>query len=158
MNKVEILLLHVTTFLLTATGLIYAYMHYLLKPVDPFSVVNHPWEPHMMAIHIVVAPLLVLAVGLIAHSHVAAKLENGARNGRRSGILMIPLFAVMVVSGYLLQVITSDFRKALVWIHAGSGTLWFLSYLSHQVACYLFRRVVPGPNGTRNGRKLAEPA
>lgn len=140
MNRTEVWLLHVSTFLLSATGLLYAAMHYLMKPADPFSVVNHPWEPYMIAAHIVVAPLLVLAVGLIAHSHILWKLENGARIARRSGIFLMPLFALMVVSGYLLQVVSGSGRPVLFWIHLISGTLWFLSFVVHQISSFRFRR------------------
>jgi len=151
----EVWLLHISTFLLSATGLLYAGMHYLMKPADPFSVVNHPWEPHMIAAHIVVAPLLVLVVGLIAHSHILWKLENGARVARKSGILLMPLFAIMVVSGYLLQVMTGSYRPVLVWIHLISGTLWFLSFVVHQISSFRFRRSMAGQNAQFRNRMRA---
>jgi thiamine biosynthesis lipoprotein len=139
-NRFESWLLHLSTATLTITGLVYAWMHYLMKPSDPFSVVNHPWEPHFLSTHILVAPLLVLGFGFILHSHVLFKISAGARTARKSGLILIPLFAVMVISGYLLQVIVSDFRKALVWIHLGSGAVWFVFYLAHQIASYAQRR------------------
>lgn len=152
MNRVEVWLLHISTFVLSATGLIYAAMHYLMKPVDPFSVVNHPWEPFMIAAHIVIAPVLVLAVGLIAHSHILWKLENGAQIARWSGIFLMPLFAIMVVSGYLLQVITGTGHPAVVWVHLISGTLWLLSFVIHQISSLRFRRSMATQNAQlRNG-------
>lgn len=144
MNRFESWLLHLSTIALTVTGLVYAWMHYLMEPSDPFSVVNHPWEPHFLSTHILVAPLLVLGFGFILHGHILFKISAGARTARKSGLLLIPLFAVMVISGYLLQVIVSDFRKALVWIHLGSGTVWSLFYLTHQIASYAQRRVRQG--------------
>ena len=152
MNKVEVWLLHVSTFWLSATGLIYASMHYLMEPVDPFSVVNHPWEPYMIAAHIVVAPVLVLVVGLIVHSHIIWKLENGARIARKSGIFLMPLFAVMVVSGYLLQVITGTGHPAVVWIHLISGTLWFMSFIVHQISSLRFKRSMAAQNAQLRNR------
>lgn len=152
MNRTEVWLLLVSTFVLSATGLIYAAMHYLMKPADPFSVVNHPWEPYMIAAHIVVAPVLVLAVGLIVHSHILWKLENGVRIARRSGIFLMPLFVLMVVSGYLLQVITGNGRAILVWVHLISGTLWFVSFAVHQIASIRFRRSLSAQNPLQRNR------
>jgi hypothetical protein len=146
MSRLEVWLLHLSTFILTLTGLSYAAMHYLMKPADPFSVVNSPLEPYMMALHIIVAPLLILAAGTILHSHILWKLNTGATIARRSGILLIPLFVVMVVSGYFLQVITASWRSIVVVIHIGSGTLWFLLYVSHQLASLRFRRSIQAQN------------
>ena len=140
MNRFESWLLHLSTVALTITGLVYAWMRYLMKPSDPFSVVNHPWEPHFLSTHILVAPLLLIAFGFILHGHILFKISVGARTAKKSGLLLIPLFAVMVISGYLLQVIVSDFRKALVWIHLVSGAGWSLFYLTHQIASYAQRR------------------
>jgi thiamine biosynthesis lipoprotein len=142
-NRFESWLLHLSTAALTITGLVYAWMRYLMKPSDPFSVINHPWEPHFLSTHILLAPILVVAFGFILHGHILFKISAGARTARKSGILLIPLFAMMVMSGYLLQVIVSDFRKAFVWIHLGSGAGWSLFYLTHQIASYAQRRARP---------------
>jgi thiamine biosynthesis lipoprotein len=139
-NRLESWLLHISTFLLAATGLIYPWMHYLMKPTDPFSVVNHPLEPYVFKAHILIAPLLVLGFGMILHSHILFKIGTGTRIARRSGLILIPVFVVMVISGYLLQIIISDFRKVLVWIHLISGVIWSLIYLGHQVASYWMRQ------------------
>ncbi|MGH9857303.1 MAG: FAD:protein FMN transferase, partial [Acidobacteriota bacterium] len=102
--------------------------------------VNHPLEPHMLSAHILIAPLLVLAFGAILHGHILFKIAAGSATARRSGFILIPTFAVMVISGYLLQVITSDFREALVWVHLGSGLVWIIFYAGHQVASLAQRR------------------
>jgi hypothetical protein len=141
MSRLEAWLLHLSTIVLTITGIVYAWMHYLTKPGDPFSVVNHPLEPYLMDIHIVVAPFLVFAVGIIVRSHIRAKLENGNRTARRSGILLILLFTVMVLSGYLLQILSVG-RTGLVVVHLTSGFLWALCFLSHQIASYRVRRAL----------------
>jgi hypothetical protein len=140
MNRFEVWILHLSTFLVSLTGLVYAYMHYEMKAADPFSVINHPLEPYMMALHILTAPALILAAGLIVHSHILWKLKNGSRIARKTGILLIPVFAVMVLSGYLLQVITASWRSILVGTHLISGVLWFGAYVGHQIASLRFRR------------------
>lgn len=139
MSRVETILLHLSTVALTLTGLVYAAMRYLVKPADEFSVVGNPWEPVMLKAHILVAPALILFVGMIAHSHILLKLQSGAQSGRRTGILLITLFLVMTFSGYALQTVT-DARKVILGIHLASGSLWFLIYLAHQVSAIRVKR------------------
>lgn len=149
MNRIEAWILHLSTIALTVTGLVYAAMHYLMKPADPFSVVNHPWEPHLAAIHIMAAPLLVFGFGIVVRSHILTKLGNDGRTGKKSGLVLIPLFAVMVVSGYLLQIITSSWRSILVVVHLACGVLWFGSYLVHQIIAIQFKRSTAAQRETR---------
>jgi hypothetical protein len=141
MNRLEAWLLHCSTILLTATGLIYAGMHYLLKPVDPFSVVNHPWEPYMIDLHILAAPVLIIGIGIVLHSHMLWKLGTGGRTARRSGITLLSLFAVMTLSGYLLQIVTGSGRIFFVVLHLVAGTVWAAGYLVHHLASLRVRRV-----------------
>lgn len=141
MNRLETALLHLTTLVLTITGLVYVYMHYFMKPTDVFSVVGHPWEPAVLKTHILVAPALILVVGLIAHSHILFKLSVNTQVGKRSGLFLIPLFLIMVSSGYVLQIVTEG-RKMLMIVHLISGILWFLSYVSHQVSAYVIKRAM----------------
>jgi hypothetical protein len=140
MNRLDAWLLHLSTIILSITGLIYAAMHYLMKPADPFSVVNSPLEPYMLSFHIVIAPLLIFATGMILHTHILWKLSTGSQIARKTGIFLIPLFVIMASSGYLLQVFTSTGHTALVIVHLASGTLWFLFYAGHQIASLRFRR------------------
>ena len=89
MNRLEAWLMHASTLVLTITGIAYAWMRYILKPVDPFSVVNHPLEPHMLSSHILIAPLLLLGFGVILHGHILYKIAAGSATARKSGFLLI---------------------------------------------------------------------
>lgn len=155
MNRLEVWLLHLSTIVLTLTGGAYAVMHYLMKPVDPFSVINHPLEPHMLNIHILAAPVLVVVIGIILHSHILFKIENGSRSARKSGLLLIPLFVIMAASGYLLQISSGQSHKLLFWIHLGSGSLWALAYAAHHLASLKVRRTMGlGASAqTKNGHR-----
>ena len=152
MSRLDAWLLHLSTIILSITGLLYAGMHYLMKPADPFSVVNSPLEPYMLAFHILAAPLLILAAGMILHSHILWKLSTGSQIARKTGIFLIPLFVIMASSGYFLQVFTSTGRSTLVVVHLASGTLWFLFYAGHQIASLRFRRSMQSHN--RNAEAL----
>ena len=77
MSRAQLLLFHLINLAVCGTGLVYAWMRYLVEPVDEWAVVNHPWQPHMQHLHVLLAPLLVFAVGLIWSAHVLGKLKNG---------------------------------------------------------------------------------
>lgn len=143
MNRLEAWLMHVSNVIVALTGFVYAVMHYMMKPADPFSVVNHPLEPYMLKSHILAAPILIFTIALIVHGHILLKLVNGARSGRKSGILMIPMFAVMALSGYVLQVLTAtSVHQVCVVIHLSSGAIWFGGYCVHQVAAIRMKRAM----------------
>lgn len=126
---------HVSTVLVTATGLVYAVMRYLLEPADPFAVVNHPLQPTVQHLHVLVAPLLVFGAGLIWREHVWKHYKNSVRSGRRSGLWMLLTIAPMVVSGYLIQTtITESWRTAWIVVHVATSGIWVLGYAGHTVA------------------------
>jgi hypothetical protein len=157
MNRLEAWLLHLSTIVLTITGMVYAYMHYLMKPADPFSVINSPLEPYMLDVHIVAAPVLVVAIGIILHSHILFKIEGGSRSARKSGLILIPLFLLMAASGYLLQITAGSINRFFFWLHLGSGSLWALVYLAHHLASLSVRRTMAAAraaNFARNGKAV----
>ena len=92
---------------LAVTGVAYFYMKYLLATDDPFAVVNHPWQPSMLSLHVVVAPVLILCFGIVLRSHILKKLVSSYQPDRRTGWISLLSFTAMALSGYLLQVISS---------------------------------------------------
>lgn len=134
MTRFEAWLLHLSIILVGGTGLIYAIVRYLLEPVDPYSVINHPWQPMVQHLHILVAPLLVFAVGLVWRRHVLTHWRSGLVLRRRSGISLVLTMVPMVVSGYLIQVAVAEtWRTVWVVVHCVASGLWLLGYLVHQI-------------------------
>lgn len=126
---------HVATVLVTGTGLVYAVMRYLLEPSDPYAVVNHPLQPTVQHLHVLVAPLLVFGAGVIWREHVWKHYRNGVRSGRRSGVWMLLTMAPMAASGYLLQTaVTESWRTAWIAVHLAASAIWILGYGGHTVA------------------------
>lgn len=121
------------TLAVTASGFVYLWMKYVVVNDDPFAVTNHPWEGVTLAVHVLTAPALILVFGVLLQSHVIRRLWKGGPN-RVSGLISLGTFAAMALSGYLLQVVTSEAAlSVLVWLHVGSGTIFALSYLAHIV-------------------------
>ncbi len=122
------------------TGLVYAYLRYFTEPADEFALVNHPAEPLIKNLHIVLSPLALIAFGLLIGSHIAPRLRSKQTRGRRSGLILLALMLPMAISGYVLQ-IGSDptLRQAALWGHLLTSAVWLGTYLMHQ----FYRRPVP---------------
>ena len=78
MTRGEAWSLHLSNLLVGGTGVVYAWMRYVVEPTDPFAVVNHPQQPLVQHLHILVAPLLVFVSGVIFKHHVWARVSSGA--------------------------------------------------------------------------------
>lgn len=127
------------------TGFAYLWMKYFEQTTDPFAVVNHPWQSTALALHVVVSPALILVFGIILNSHVMKKLRATHLPNRRSGYVSLVTFVVMLLSGYLLQVSSSEhWLQALVILHIASGALFSVVYAAHLVISAALARRRPG--------------
>src|SRR5581483_7146221 len=91
-----------------------------------------PWQPFMLAAHVVVAPLLLFGFGWILNDHIVAKFLNPAAPKRKSGTWSMAAITPMVLSGYLLQVSTADAtRHAMAIAHWISSGVFVLAYVVH---------------------------
>ncbi len=135
MSRFEAWATHTATILVGGTGLVYAWMRYLMHPSDPFAVVNHPLQPFVQHLHILVAPALVFAAGIMWHQHAWSYWRRGVERHRRSGATLLFTLVPMVVSGYLIQTtVDGDWRRIWVIVHLAVSGLWLLGYLAHHVS------------------------
>lgn len=122
------------------TGIIYAIMRYLMDPVDEWAVVNHPWQPHVQHLHVLTAPLLVFACGLIWHRHVVGNLRRDEQRERRTGPGLLLALAPMILSGYLIQTTVMElWRQVWIVVHLTSSAAWILAFAAHLVRPNRFR-------------------
>lgn len=133
MNRLERWSVVAGSLLVTATGLVYLGMKYLLESADPFAVVNHPWQPAVLKLHILTAPLLVFGFGLIAVRHVLAHWLAGVSHARRSGIAAALTVLPMVLSGYLVQaIVDARWLSVATWVHVATGVVYGAAFALHQ--------------------------
>lgn len=135
MTRTEAWLQHVANLLVGGTGVVYAWMSYVSEPMDEFAVVNHPWQPAVQHLHVLTAPLLVFACGLIWSRHVWKRVRSGFRGRRPTGLALAASVWPMVVSGYLIQVTVEEhWRTAWIWVHVVTSVLWLAGYCVHQLS------------------------
>lgn len=122
-----------TSALTALSGIGYFWTKYLMATDDPFSVVNSPLEPWFLRVHVVVSPLLVFAVGSITLRHVWKHFRNGIRWGRRSGITTALVTVPMVMTGYLIQVVTgAGWLRVIAITHIVASFVYVFGLLLHQ--------------------------
>ena len=141
----------------TATGIVYFYMKYVLVTDDPFAIINHPWQPAMLSVHLVAAAPFVAFFGMLFRSHSFAKIRSANPANRRTGWTSVLSFAAMALSGYFIQVTASPaLITAWIWIHVATSIVFAISYGVHLVNGWRIRKrptrraaatpaAVPGP-------------
>lgn len=124
----------VSAALTTVTGIGLLWTKYFLDASEPWSVVNHPLQPWLLKAHIVTAPLLVFAIGLIALRHVWKHFRNGVHWGRHSGIMTGLVTVPMIVSGYLIQAVTHvTWLQVIAISHIVLGFVFAIGLSLHQL-------------------------
>lgn len=132
MSRLQLLWLHLTFALTAITGIVFAVMKYFMKSADELSVVNHPLQPHMLAVHVVAAPFLLFVLGWTFSNHIVPKYRFGDGTNRRSGVGQALLIVPMALSGYLLQVsVDETLREAMAWAHWIASGVFVIGYLIH---------------------------
>lgn len=128
--------LYLTTLLAMVSGVAYFCMKRFLTPADPWAAINHPLEPWMLKIHILSAPLMLFAVGLITTQHIWRSLRSKLPTGRASGLVFTVAFVPLALGGYSIQIVTQPLAlEVLAWSHLALG-------LACTVALVLHRRVL----------------
>ena len=143
MNRITVWTIHASTILVGGTGLVYAWMRYFTSPVDEFSIVGHPWQPHVHHLHLWTAPLLVFGIGVIWRDHAWRYYRRGLPQRRRTGISMLLTGAPMIVSGYLIQTaVGENWRLTWIVVHLIASALFLGGYSVHQMLDKPARRSV----------------
>lgn len=121
-----------TSALTVLTGVGYFVTKYLVASPDPYAVVNHPLQPWFLKTHVVVSPLMLFALGTIAVEHVWKHYVSGVEVSRRSALITALAVIPMVLTGYLIQVLTDEgWVRAMALSHIVFGALYGLGLALH---------------------------
>jgi len=104
------------------SGVAYFWMKHFLDPAEPWAVINHPLQPWALKAHILTAPLMLFAVGMITTRHIWRSLRSKLPTGRRTGVVAAFSFGPLVLTGYLMQTATATMVADLLgWTHLALG-------------------------------------
>lgn len=132
MTSLERWSLHIAALLTGLTGLLYGWLRYFGQRVGEFGLEPHPLQALLQHLHVIASPLLVFALGMVVRGHVVPMWRSGRAAGRASGIALALILAPMVISGYLVQVVTDPMaRVASAWVHGLTSLLFLAGYGTH---------------------------
>lgn len=135
MSRFERWAIWITAGLTTVSGLGLIWTKYFVQTEDPWSVINHPLEPWFLKAHIITAPLLIFAIGLIFAQHIWRHYRANLRRARKSGILTALFTLPMILSGYLIQVVTHEgWLRVLAIAHIAFGLIFAIGFVTHRLA------------------------
>lgn len=133
MTRLQKWLLLASSGVMGATGLAYWWMKNRMEPLTEWAAINHPLQPWALKAHILAAPILVFAVGLIASDHIVKHARRSGLPGRTSGLTALWFLIPMALSGYLIQTLTHEgWLRALSWIHLITGMIYLTGLAIHQ--------------------------
>lgn len=136
---------HLACAVVGLSGVLYGVMKYFMTGPDPDSRAGPAWQQPMLKVHVLTAPLLVFALGLVFSGHALARLKGGEDAGRTSGAGLLALAAPLVLTGPLIQVLTGDAaRRWAGWSHAALGSVYVLAYAAHLLKKRPVDEVSPG--------------
>ena len=120
--------------IVAVTGVAYFYMKYVMAATDPFAVINHSWQPTVLSLHIVAAPVFIAFFGMLFRSHTLRKLVSPHPANRRSGWTSLVSFSTMALTGYAAQVASDPtWLSGLVWAHVSTSLIFVVAYGAHLV-------------------------
>lgn len=141
MNPLERWTLHLSALVTGATGLIYGWLRYYGQRMGEFGLEPHPLQGLLQHLHVLAAPLLVFALGMVVRGHVLPRYRAGQPSGRRTGAFLLAGLAPMVFAGYGLQVVTEPAtRTVLGWVHGVSSLLFLGAYGVHIARTWMVSR------------------
>lgn len=134
MNRFERWSIWISAVLVTVTGAGLLWAKYFVANDDPWSVINHPLQPWFLKTHILTAPLLIAALGQIAVRHVWRHFRSALSGGRRSGSMTAVVSVPLILTGYLIQVVTDEtWLGPLAITHIALGGVFALGILIHSL-------------------------
>ena len=115
---------------LWASGALWLVFHYFLPLRGPFGDMPNPAERWLIALHGASAFTALWLCGWLWHAHVAPWWRNGKR--RRSGMFLVALGGVLIVSGYALYYANDDgLRRGAATLHWLLGLLFAMPLAVH---------------------------
>jgi Na+/proline symporter len=135
MKRWEAWINHVGWSLTAVSGVLYGVFKYFVANPDPDSRIAHPWQPTLLAVHVLAAPIAIFGFGLLFQRHALVRFFSGQAERRRTGAVMTLLAIPLALSGYVLQVLTGDAaRRWTGWVHAAVGLVYAIGYAMHPLS------------------------
>jgi len=131
MTKNQYRFVHFTSYLTIFHGILYWLVKEFFQVETDYGLRPHSSQTYIQAAHILLSPLLVISFGLLWQNHIILYFSKKTKK-LKTGITLTLSLVILILSGYLIQVIYNDLGKVVVtWVHLILSLLYLLSYLIH---------------------------
>jgi hypothetical protein len=117
------------SLLLWLTGACWLLVHLAFPGHNEFGPLPNPLEAPLMRLHGVIAVVVVFLFGWVSASHIGARWS--ALTNRRSGLWLLGITIVLLVSGYALYYTTGALHDGAAQLHRWLGVAALAVALSH---------------------------
>lgn len=112
------------------TGFLYGYFLYFGKVQTDYGLRASSWQKLAQHSHLIAAFLGTFILGILFQGHILPRLSSPKK--RNSGILLLSLAVLMLLSGYLIQIQTEILYREMMGIsHSIFSLLFIVSFLFH---------------------------
>jgi hypothetical protein len=106
------------------SGIIFLIFDNFIEIEGDFGIENHPAQYLFLKIHGASSFLILVAFGYFLSAHVKKNLYSRTKRGIRSGLSLIIMTSLMIISAYLLYYIPDNFvRDIAIYTHIITGSL-----------------------------------
>jgi hypothetical protein len=121
---------HVTFVALWLLGAAVFVLKHFFASAGEFGVTPHPWQPLLLTLHGIVAVAATFLFGWICADHVA--LTWRMRADRASGVWLLALILVLMITGFAAFFLVSDSLRAVNGtVHEWLGLALMIPWLLH---------------------------
>jgi MFS family permease len=102
------------------TGVLWLMLDNYFEKEGDFGPIKHPWQFNVLKIHGAVAMAMMMLFGGVLATHVRHYWRKN--RSRKSGLLLVLSFVILIVSAYLLFYASEDiWRSSAQWLHIVFG-------------------------------------
>ncbi len=115
--------------LLWLSGALWLLLHRVFPGRNEFGLLPNPWETPLLRVHGLVAVAAVFLFGWVGAGHIRVRWRQGVN--RPSGLWLLGLAGVLVVSGYALDYTTAQPHAVAALVHEWLGLVSIIAALAH---------------------------
>lgn len=119
---------HLATLLNLLVGVVYFLFRYFITVQTDFGEMPSEYQPYFQYFHILFVVPWVFVFGMLFQTHMLPKLKKKLPKKKKSGITLMVLSVLMILSGYTIQVSSPEWMGLSHVIISGA---WFCVYLWH---------------------------
>ncbi|MBD3334459.1 MAG: hypothetical protein GF355_02995 [Candidatus Eisenbacteria bacterium] len=158
MRRADTRIITAASIVVGTTGGALFWTKYLLESSDPFAVINHPWQPWILKLHVLAGPVFLFALGLVTAGHIRHHLQGAEPVGRWTGWAAMLAAAPAALTGYGIQVVTDPVLLSAIKVaHIVTGFLFLAVFAVHVAGARSRRKKLRREEAESGVPQIAEP-